>query len=74
MEGYALHTESVALWNKPTTRRTTCSLAALESVLAGLGSADDPEQICKSVRQAVDDHAGSAPQFDDVTMLCLVMT
>ncbi len=30
-----------------------------------------PEEICKMIKQDVDDFAGDAPQADDITMLCL---
>jgi sigma-B regulation protein RsbU (phosphoserine phosphatase) len=30
----------------------------------------DPEKILSSVRDAVDEYAGEADQFDDLTMLC----
>ena len=30
----------------------------------------DPENILDSVRDAVDEYAGEADQFDDLTMLC----
>lgn len=45
----------------------------LESVLAGVGKDDTPEMIMAKVRSAVDEFAGEAPQYDDLTMLCLVM-
>ena len=32
---------------------------------------DDPEEILRVVRRAADDFAGSAPQFDDMTLLCI---
>ena len=31
----------------------------------------DPKQILTTVREAIDDFVGEAPQFDDITMLCL---
>ena len=46
----------------------------LEAVLAQIGKGDTPETIAKAVRKAVDDFACDTPQYDDVTMLCLVMT
>lgn len=30
-----------------------------------------PECVLKTVRQVVDEFVGDAPQFDDLTMLCL---
>ena len=42
----------------------------LNRYLNALESAD-PEKICKSVLSDVDRFVGSAPQFDDITMLCL---
>ena len=30
-----------------------------------------PEELLRVVRRAVDDFVGDAPQFDDLTMLCL---
>ena len=30
-----------------------------------------PEELCRAMLQAVDDYAGSAPQFDDITMLAI---
>ena len=32
---------------------------------------DDTETICKAVKEDVDAFVGDAPQFDDITMLCL---
>ena len=29
-----------------------------------------PEEILKGIHMAVNEHAGEAPQFDDLTMLC----
>ena len=34
-------------------------------------AADTPEEVLKNVRNAVDDFAAGAEQFDDLTMLCL---
>ena len=31
----------------------------------------EPKEILKNVRAAVDEFAGNAEQFDDLTMLCL---
>ena len=31
----------------------------------------DPNEICQAVRSAVDKFADSAPQFDDITMVCV---
>ena len=39
----------------------------LNSQPAGL----DPDELCSRVRQDVDAFVGDAPQFDDITMLCL---
>ncbi len=33
--------------------------------------AENPEAICRGVMRDVDDFVGDAPQFDDITMLCL---
>ena len=33
-----------------------------------------PEELLKTVRKRVDDFAGSAEQFDDITMMCLKIT
>lgn len=30
-----------------------------------------PKEICEGVKQSIDDFVGDAPQFDDITMLCL---
>ena len=32
---------------------------------------DSPEEILKAVKNDIDDFVGDAPQFDDITMLCL---
>lgn len=32
---------------------------------------DDPKIICETVKADVDEFVGNAPQFDDITMLCL---
>ena len=45
----------------------------LESVLSTVLNDDTPQTVMKKVRDAVDVFAGSAPQYDDLTMLCLVM-
>ncbi|WP_051688498.1 PP2C family protein-serine/threonine phosphatase [Butyrivibrio sp. AE2032] len=45
----------------------------LESVLSTVMSEDTPQDVMKKVRSAVDVFAGAAPQYDDLTMLCLVM-
>lgn len=44
----------------------------LEQVLAGTKADDTPAMILEEVRSAVDDFVGDAPQFDDLTMLCVV--
>ena len=45
----------------------------LASTLSEIVPEDTPEMIMKKVRTAVDEFAGDAPQYDDLTMLCLVM-
>ncbi len=45
----------------------------LESVLSGIDPEDGPDTIMDKVRTAVDGFAGDTPQYDDLTMLCLVM-
>ncbi len=45
----------------------------LESVLSTVLNEDTPQDVMKKVRSAVDVFAGAAPQYDDLTMLCLVM-
>ncbi|MBR2186920.1 MAG: SpoIIE family protein phosphatase [Lachnospiraceae bacterium] len=45
----------------------------LESVLSEVSPEDAPETIMKKVRAAVDGFAGDTPQYDDLTMLCLVI-
>ena len=35
------------------------------------GQDGSPEQIMDEVRAAIDEFVGTAPQFDDLTMLCL---
>ena len=47
--------------------------ARLEAVLNRLAGADAKE-ICRGVKQDVDAFVGEAPQFDDMTMLCLRLT
>lgn len=42
----------------------------LKACLDGLGGGK-PEALCKAVLADVDRFAGKAPQFDDITMLCL---
>jgi len=32
----------------------------------------EPEKLLKNVRESVDEFVGDAPQFDDLTMLCIV--
>ena len=48
-------------------------LFGTERTLEALNSAPDslPRDILKNVRTAVDDFVGNAPQFDDLTMLCI---
>ena len=46
---------------------------SLESVLSEVTPEDAPDEIMKKVRHAVDEFAGDTPQYDDLTMLCLVM-
>lgn len=45
-----------------------------DRVLAALNRAPEaePEEILKNVQQAVDGFVGEAPQFDDLTMMCMV--
>ncbi len=45
----------------------------LESVLYTVLKDEGPEAIMQKVRAAVDEFAGDTPQYDDLTMLCLVM-
>ena len=45
----------------------------LESLLSEVSPEDTPETIMKKVRTAVDGFAGDTPQYDDLTMLCLVI-
>ncbi len=45
----------------------------LESVLKAVSKDDTPEIIMQKVREAVDEFAGSTPQYDDLTMLCLIL-
>ena len=44
----------------------------LESVLRSTVPEDEPSDILQKVHNAVDDFVGDAPQFDDLTMLCMV--
>ncbi len=46
----------------------------LESVLSTVLTEDTPQDVMKKVRNAVDVFAGAAPQYDDLTMLCLFMS
>ncbi len=45
----------------------------LERTLDALNRAKDqtPEAILRSVHEAVNEFVGNAPQFDDLTMLCV---
>ncbi len=45
----------------------------LESVLSGISADATPQIIMQTVRDAVTGFEGDAPQYDDLTMLCLVM-
>lgn len=45
----------------------------LESVLSTVINEDTSQDVMQKVRNAVDVFAGKAPQYDDLTMLCLVM-
>lgn len=45
----------------------------LESALSTVLSDDTSQEVMKKVRNAVDLFVGTAPQYDDLTMLCLVM-
>lgn len=45
----------------------------LESVLSTVMKEDTPQEVMNKVRNAVDVFVGTAPQYDDLTMLCLVM-
>jgi serine phosphatase RsbU (regulator of sigma subunit) len=48
-------------------------LFGTERMIRALQGAEDgsPEEILDAVNAAVAEFAGSAPQFDDLTMLCL---
>ena len=48
-------------------------LFGAERMMAALNENPDaePREILKTVRRSVDDFVGDAPQFDDLTMLCL---
>ena len=39
-----------------------------------MDSSASPEQIIRNTRAAIDDFVGDAPQFDDITMLCIKRT
>ena len=44
----------------------------LEVLSSSFGTGEDAcRNICGSVKKAIDDFVGDAPQFDDITMLCL---
>ena len=45
----------------------------LESVLSAVSKDDMPQDIMKKVSDAVDEFADNAAQYDDLTMLCLIM-
>nr|MCR5025143.1 PP2C family protein-serine/threonine phosphatase [Lachnospiraceae bacterium] len=45
----------------------------LESVLSGVSKDDTPQDIMKKVSDAVNEFAEDAAQYDDLTMLCLIM-
>ncbi|MCR5402446.1 MAG: PP2C family protein-serine/threonine phosphatase, partial [Butyrivibrio sp.] len=45
----------------------------LESVLQNVMKEDTPQDVMKKVRGALSVFVGEAPQYDDLTMLCLVM-
>ncbi len=51
-------------------RNELYGMERLERVLAE-NSGKTPEQILPAVREDIDRFVGSAPQFDDITMLCL---
>jgi len=44
----------------------------LSGVLEHIKKEDTPEMILETVRSAVDEFTGDTPQFDDLTMMCLV--
>ena len=45
-------------------------MARLEAALSA-HSADTPREICEAIKQDIDAFVKDAPQFDDITMLCL---
>ena len=45
----------------------------LESVLSSVSKHDTPQMIIEKVKAAVDEFENGAPQYDDLTMLCLIM-
>ncbi len=45
----------------------------LEEVLSAVSKDDAPDAIMQKVKEAVDEFAGDAPQYDDLTMLCIIM-
>ena len=49
---------------------TLYGLERLEATLSAHG-ADTPQQICEAVKEDIDAFVKDAPQFDDITMLCL---
>ncbi len=49
---------------------TLYGMERLEATLSAHG-ADTPQQICEAVKEDIDAFVKDAPQFDDITMLCL---
>ena len=45
----------------------------LETVLGTVTKEDQPQDIMTRVRTSVDDFVKDAPQYDDITMLCLTI-
>ena len=57
----------------PEAMNSNGELFGTDRMIAALNSKEnqDPTQVLKTVRAAVDDYVGNAEQFDDLTMLCL---
>ena len=57
----------------PEAANTAEQLYGTDRMLSALNSAgsDDPQDILESVKLDVDRYVGEAPQFDDLTMMCL---
>lgn len=73
-EKYGAERFLAVYWGAGTYTRVACSTATFPAGLIGaLNSAPDsaPEELLPLAKTAIDSFVGDAPQFDDITMLCL---